>query len=162
VLHDDEDRKRSFGLHAELYDGVRHRYPTLLVERVLAYANVTSASRLLEVGSGTGIATLPFAERDCAIECVELSEAMANVARAKLAAFPRVHVHTTSFEAFDAEPASFVVVAAPASAPAVDALPLMPVSTCVALQPAPTESAESPKIDCPMRRMGTLSFFLKQ
>jgi hypothetical protein len=35
---------------------------------------------------------------------------MANVARAKLAAFPRVRVHTTSFEDFDAEPAPFDLV----------------------------------------------------
>ena len=109
-MHDEEDRKRSFGLHAALYDAMRHRYPTALVERVIAYANVTRVSRLLEIGSGTGIATLPFAERGFAIECVELSEAMASVARAKLAAFPRARVHATSFEEFDAEAASFDVV----------------------------------------------------
>ncbi|HEY2367629.1 MAG TPA: class I SAM-dependent methyltransferase [Polyangiaceae bacterium] len=101
-LHDDDARKRSFGLDAERYDATRHRYPDALVERVVAYAKLTAASRVLEVGSGTGIATLPFAERGLEIDCIELSEGMATVARAKLAAFPRVRVHTSSFERFEA------------------------------------------------------------
>ena len=108
-LHDNDRRKRSFGLDAELYDVVRHRYPAALVERIVAYASLSPTSRLLEIGSGTGIATLPFAQRELSIDCVELNDAMANVARAKLAAYPNVRVHTASFEDFAAEAESFDV-----------------------------------------------------
>ena len=83
-LHDDDARKRSFGLDARTYDAMRPRYPDALIERVVAYARLSSASRALEIGSGTGIATLPFAKHGCSIHCLELSEAMADVARTNL------------------------------------------------------------------------------
>ena len=42
-LHDDEERKRSFGLDVELYDAMRPRYPGALIEDVIAYAAQISA-----------------------------------------------------------------------------------------------------------------------
>lgn len=109
-LHENETRKRAFGLDARLYDAVRHRYPAALIERVTAHARLTPNSRALELGSGTGIATLPFAHLGCAIHCLELSDAMAAVARAKLAAFPRVRVVTTAFEDWVGESAAYDLV----------------------------------------------------
>ncbi len=97
-LHEDETRKRAFGEVAEAYDAARPPYPKGLVDRVVAHARITSATRALEIGSGTGIATLPFAEMGCSIHCIELSDGMAAVARRKLARFPQVTIETARFE----------------------------------------------------------------
>jgi SAM-dependent methyltransferase len=109
-LHDNETRKRAFGAYAEEYDAVRPRYQAAVVAAVAEHARLSAASRALEIGSGTGIATLPFAEMGCSIRCLELSEAMATVARRKLARFPRVTVETTRFEDWAAEDGTFDLV----------------------------------------------------
>ncbi len=109
-LHENETRKRAFGQDAELYDAMRPRYPAALVERVADHAGITRATRAVEVGSGTGIATLPFAELGCAVHCLELNDSMAAVARRKLARFPRVKVETVRFEDWTAEDGAFDLV----------------------------------------------------
>jgi SAM-dependent methyltransferase len=58
-------------------------------------------SRVLEIGPGTGQATLPFAERGFQLVCVELGERLAAVARRKLAAFPNVEIVTAPFEVWE-------------------------------------------------------------
>ncbi len=109
-LHDNEARRRSFGLDAEAYDAVRPRYPAALFAKVAERAGITEATRALEIGCGTGIATLPFAEIGCSIRCLDLSDAMAAVARRKLAAFPKVQVETTRFEEWAGEDGAFDLV----------------------------------------------------
>jgi 16S rRNA A1518/A1519 N6-dimethyltransferase RsmA/KsgA/DIM1 with predicted DNA glycosylase/AP lyase activity len=47
---------------------------------------------VLEIGCGTGQATVPLAERGSRIVAVELGPAMAAVARRNLARFPAVQV----------------------------------------------------------------------
>ena len=97
-LHENETRKQAFGLDAEAYDAARPRYPRALIERIAEHASLGPESRALEIGCGTGIATLPFAKLGCSLRAIELSEAMAAVAHAKLANFPRVVIETTRFE----------------------------------------------------------------
>jgi SAM-dependent methyltransferase len=109
-LHRDETRKRAFGALAERYDAARPRYPAALIAKVAAHSRLSPASRALEVGSGTGIATLPFAEMGAWVRCLELSEGMAAVARRKLARFPKVTVETTRFEDWAAPDATFDLV----------------------------------------------------
>jgi len=56
----DERRRLSFGGVAELYDRSRPSYPPALVDDVLEFAGVGpgEADRALEVGAGTGKATV--------------------------------------------------------------------------------------------------------
>jgi SAM-dependent methyltransferase len=62
---------------------------------------------LLEVGSGTGKATLPFARRGFRILALEPGQNLATVARSRLAEFEGVEVQTTSFEDWKARSRSF-------------------------------------------------------
>jgi SAM-dependent methyltransferase len=64
-------------------------------------ARLRPGARLLEIGCGTGQATLPLAERGFQILAVELGERLASYARRKLARLPRVQVVTSSFEEWD-------------------------------------------------------------
>lgn len=52
----DEARRTSFERQAELYDAARPSYPAALVEDVVARC---APARMLEIGAGTGQATVP-------------------------------------------------------------------------------------------------------
>ncbi len=88
----------SFDEVADLYDRVRPRYPEQLVEDIVALAGITSSSRVLEVGCGTGQATVLFARRGCPILCLEPGKNLARLAARNCAGFPNVRIETAMFE----------------------------------------------------------------
>jgi SAM-dependent methyltransferase len=98
-----------FGEVAELYDTARASYPDALMDDVIAFAG-GPAVRALEVGAGTGKATVGFAARGLEILALEPSEDMAAVARRNCQPFPRVRIEPTSFEDWPAEPGGFGLV----------------------------------------------------
>lgn len=63
--------------------------------------------RVLEIGCGTGQATLPLAKLGRAITAVELGAEMAAVARRKLAVFPEVEIVVAAFEEWPLPQARF-------------------------------------------------------
>ncbi|MFE2151812.1 class I SAM-dependent methyltransferase [Streptomyces lavendulae] len=93
----DRARGRVFGEVAELYDASRPGYADALVARVLEYAE-PGERPALEVGAGTGKATVPFAEAGTTLVCVEPDPRMAEVLRRNTARFPRVRVEAAGFE----------------------------------------------------------------
>ena len=118
-----ELRKRSFNLNAALYDRARPSYPEELFEDLvrLTWTVPLSASgkrdcpqqrRILEIGPGTGQATLPLARRGFAILGLELGRRMAELARRKLREFPDVEIRNIAFEDWTPEPEAFDIVLA--------------------------------------------------
>lgn len=96
---DDRNRLRTvFDPVADLYDEVRPGYPETLFDDVVALSGILEGGRILEVGCGTGQATLPLARRGYRISCVELGENLAGLARRRLAGYPKVEVETGDFE----------------------------------------------------------------
>jgi SAM-dependent methyltransferase len=65
---------------ALLYDEVRPGYPEELFDDIVALSGIPSGGRILEIGCGTGQATVPFARRGYRILCVELGKNLAAVA----------------------------------------------------------------------------------
>lgn len=61
----------------------------------------------MEIGCGTGLATLPLAERGYRITCIELGEQLAEFARRRLAPFPTVEVVNADFEIWEPRDGSF-------------------------------------------------------
>jgi SAM-dependent methyltransferase len=95
----DRERLRStFDQAAELYDRARPRYPAGLFDDLAELAGIGPGSSVLEIGPGTGQATVALAERGCRVVAVELGAALAAVARRNLARFPAVEVVTAPFE----------------------------------------------------------------
>ncbi|MFJ6982709.1 MULTISPECIES: class I SAM-dependent methyltransferase [unclassified Streptomyces] len=88
----------TFDTVAERYDRVRPRYPPALVERLVRAARLGPASRVLEIGPGTGQLTRPLAATGCRLTAVERGPALAAVARRNLAGFPRAEVVVGDFE----------------------------------------------------------------
>ena len=94
----DRDRLRTtFDGAAQLYDEVRPGYPEELFDDVVSLSGIPPGGRVLEIGCGTGQATLPFARRGFRVLCVELGENLAAVARRNLASYPRAEVLTADF-----------------------------------------------------------------
>jgi SAM-dependent methyltransferase len=90
-------RARVFGEVADEYERVRPDYPPALVDDVLAYARLGGAPAL-EVGAGTGKATVAFAERGVAVTAIEPDAAMADVLARRVAGRPGVAVEVFPFE----------------------------------------------------------------
>lgn len=102
--------RETFNEDAELYDRARPGYPAALFVDLAALADFGPGCRVLEIGCGTGQATLPLAERGGEIICVELGASMAAVAKRKLARFPAVQVVNSAFEDWPLPPEPFDVV----------------------------------------------------
>jgi SAM-dependent methyltransferase len=109
------DRRRlraTFEEVPELYERARPGYPAELFDEVVAYARLRAGARVLEIGCGTGQATVPLAERGLEVVCVELGEGLAAVARRRLAGFANVEVVHSTFEEWEPPTASFDAVVA--------------------------------------------------
>lgn len=96
----------------ELYERARPDYPPQVFADLVALAALPAEAHLVEIGCGTGQATLPLAERGYAITCVELGDQLAAAAQRKLASFPSVDVINANFETWEPKCAEFDAVIA--------------------------------------------------
>ena len=94
-----------FGEVAELYDRARPSYPAAMVDTVLEFAPVDRSREVLEVGAGTGKATVLFAERGLRVLALEPSAEMAAVVRRNCERYPCVRVISSDFEHWQADDA---------------------------------------------------------
>lgn len=108
-----ERLRQTFDEDAELYDRARPGYPPALYDDLAELAGARPGSRVLELGCGTGRATVPLAGRGCLITAVEAGANMAAVARRNLAGASAVEVVTAEFESWPlpAEPFDTVLAA---------------------------------------------------
>jgi hypothetical protein len=81
------EQRGVFGEVADDYDRIRPGYPGSLVDEVLAAAG---PGPVLEVGAGTGKATVAFAARGVSLTCIEPDPRMAELLRRKLPGVPIV------------------------------------------------------------------------
>jgi SAM-dependent methyltransferase len=106
------DRRRTFDEVADQYERFRPGYPEALVDDVAWLADLPAGGRILEIGSGTGKATVAFAARGYRMTCIELGPHLAAIARRKLLPYPQVEVEVTAFEDWPAPAAAFDLVMA--------------------------------------------------
>ena len=102
-------RSREWDASALDYDRFRPRYPDQLFDDLLVLDGLGDGPGIVEIGTGTGIATLPLVERGCRVVGTEPSTRMASVAEAKLAGRATVVVGT--FEDAELDCGADVVVA---------------------------------------------------
>lgn len=105
------EQRLVFGEVAELYDRLRPGYPDAVFDRIVEFAELRPGDRTLEVGCGTGRATLPLAERGLAVTALEPSPEMAVVARRNAATAKGVGVEVSSFEDWCLPPEPFRLLA---------------------------------------------------
>ena len=86
---------------AGIYDEVRPRYPKELTEDIVSLSKIPDGGRILEIGCGTGQATLSFAERGYSMLCLEPGKNLAEIASRNCQQYPNVTIKTVSFEDWD-------------------------------------------------------------
>ena len=95
---------------AENYDRYRPGYCEALFQAIAAYANLPCGANVLEVGCGTGKATLPLLRLGCSVTALEPGDSLASVARRNCAAFQKLRLLPVRFEEFDGEGGPFDLI----------------------------------------------------
>jgi SAM-dependent methyltransferase len=88
-----------FGEVAQLYDESRPTYPEALIDDLLA--GLPDGRPVLEVGAGTGKATILVAQRGVEVLAIEPSPGMAEVLRRNCARYGNVRIVQSDFERWD-------------------------------------------------------------
>lgn len=90
--------RQTFDAAAERYDRARPDYPEQLFDDLVQLAALQPGDHLLEVGAGTGKASVPLARRGFRLTCLELGGQLAAVLARNLAGFPDVTVVNASYD----------------------------------------------------------------
>jgi SAM-dependent methyltransferase len=101
------DRKllrETFGAVAGLYDRARPTYPPTVFDDLAELASLEPGSRVLEIGPGTGKATVELVRRGYAVTGVELSPELAAIAKRNA---PQADFAVADFEAWEPDRADF-------------------------------------------------------
>ncbi|MDQ3552872.1 MAG: class I SAM-dependent methyltransferase [Chloroflexota bacterium] len=97
----DLDARDTFDRDAERYDRIRPGYPDRLFDDLASVGGLPPNARILEIGVGTGQATLSLLERGYHVTGVELGTNLAALASRRLARFGnRVTIHVGPFESW--------------------------------------------------------------
>lgn len=112
-MSDGERGRSAFAENAERYDRSRPGYPAELFD--VLTAAVGEAARVLEIGCGTGQASVPLASRGFALTALELSEELAALARRNLGEYHSARVVVQAFEEWPLPPVGFDLVVAATS-----------------------------------------------
>ncbi len=99
--------RQTFTKTAEDYDAIRPGYLPELIEDITNFSGIPEGGSILEVGCGTGQATLPFAQRGYRMLCLDIGPEMLAIARHKLAPYPNVRFEQVAFEHWSEPPIPF-------------------------------------------------------
>ena len=108
----DSGRERRFVFDevADVYARARPSYPAALIDDVIREANLRPGSRILELGSGPGNATVLFSGRGFRIVCLEPGGRLAALARRRVAANHDTRIIATTFETWQIGAERFALV----------------------------------------------------
>lgn len=105
----DTNRALSFQKTAQLYDKVRPGYPSTWIADLQKLTKLDSKTTILEVGSGTGIATEDLIKVTKDITCLDPGQDMLEVAKTKLPGLSFIH---STFEKFTSDKLFNMIVSA--------------------------------------------------
>lgn len=95
---------------AEIYLEARPNYSQVLIDCAIAHTKLNSDSQVLEVGSGPGNATIPFARSGASIKCIEHNRDFCLLAQQNTKQFSKVEIYHCSFEEWELEPNKYHAV----------------------------------------------------
>ena len=81
------DLRKTFNTDEYNYDRSRPDCPKELFEDIFDYVNLSENCNVLEIGIGTGQATLPFLKQGCNVTAIELGDKLAMYSKYKFAEF---------------------------------------------------------------------------
>jgi SAM-dependent methyltransferase len=98
--HDRASLRLRFTEDAERYDRARPAYPATLFDDLAEFGGIGLNRAVLEIGCGTGQATLPLAQRGCRVVALDIGAEMTELAQHNLRAFPSVELITADFDSW--------------------------------------------------------------
>jgi SAM-dependent methyltransferase len=110
-----ELKKGWYSPAAEAYNSTRPHYPRELVDKAINAAKLFQSSRILEVGSGPGTATVSFAKLGYPMLCIEPNPDFCAMTRLNCRSYSSVEVINKSFEEWTLDPEVFDAVLAASS-----------------------------------------------
>ena len=114
--HQDLDqRKHWYSAAAAAYNQARPHYPQALIQQVVEITQLSSQSRLLEVGCGPATATVGFAPLGCSMVCLEPNPNFFQLAQDNCQAYAKITLQNTSFEEWAVDAGQFDAVLAATS-----------------------------------------------
>ncbi len=90
----------SFDAFANNYHSIRPGYPASLFEDIKVQCKINTGSHLLEIGAGSGIATVELAKLGCNIVAIEPGTHLATIAKRQTKQFKNVQIVEETFEHF--------------------------------------------------------------
>ena len=94
----DRSLGKTFGTVSLLYDKARIGYPPDLINDIILFSQIKKEGKILEVGCGSGQATISFAEKGYSITGLDISNDLLDIAKRKCSVFPQVRFMVNSFE----------------------------------------------------------------
>lgn len=110
-----ESKKTWYSAVADAYSRVRPRYPQEIIARTIAIAQLRNSARILEIGCGPAIATVPLAELGFSMVGLEPNLEASQIAKQNCAAYPQVEIINISFEEWELTEHQFDAVLAATS-----------------------------------------------
>ena len=100
----------TFNTNALNYDRYRPAYAEALFDDVIRFSELGPGKEALEIGIGTGQATLPFLQTGCRLAAVEIGDRLARFSADKFAAFDNFRVINQDFEGVQLEESTYDLV----------------------------------------------------
>lgn len=100
----------TFDTEASKYDKMRPGYADELFQAIFKYVKIGERSRVVEVGSGSGQATLPVLKTGCELTSVEYGENFSRILMEKFGGYKGFKVITGKFEDVDLEDDAYDLV----------------------------------------------------
>lgn len=91
------DLRKTFNENEYNYDKARPDYPNELFEDIFNYVSLSESSNVLEIGIGTGQATLPFLNKGSKVTAVELGYKLAKYCQQKFAQLDYFDIFNSDF-----------------------------------------------------------------
>ena len=95
------DLRFTFNEVTEEYEKWRPTYVPQLFADIMDFSRINQDSSALEIGIGTGQATLPILKTGCHITAVELGGNLAEYSKKKFEAYKNIEVKNMAFEAYE-------------------------------------------------------------
>ena len=95
------DKRFTFNEDVKNYDEWRPTYCKELFNDIIQYSELNQNKKAIEVGIGTGQATMPFLMTGCDVTAVELGKDLAAYSKEKFQEYKNFSVYNTSFEDFE-------------------------------------------------------------
>lgn len=104
------DKRFTFNEDVKNYDKWRPTYCEELFNDIIQYSQLNQNKKAVEVGIGTGQATMPFLLTGCDVTAIELGKNLTEYSKEKFKEYKNFSIYNTSFEDFECDDNSFDIL----------------------------------------------------